>query len=404
MNVSLLFPSSPFMMSEKVFPPLGILSLATYCKDKGFEVVVHDNATTNDAEKLSHADVFGLSCTTPQYTEALNIKKKIRQIYPKSHIVIGGAHCSGFLQTCKNDGWDGIVVGEGEHAFYKLLQDYQKNKLQVVYKEPYLDVDTLPIPDRNLIDINQYRFERGGKRFTTMITSRGCPFSCAFCSSIWGKKYRYRKTELVKQEIDYLIDELKFEGIMFVDDVWSINRKRSVELCNHIKTKNIVWRCLLRADLINEEILTLLKESNCVEIGIGIESGSPTILNKMMKGTTTEKNSQAVQLCKKAGIRVKTFMIMGLPGENLTTIEESKQWLLQNRPDDFDITVYVPYGNSHIFNHKADYDIDWSCSWDDMFYKGKPHEYHPVISTSALSAENIQQLRDDFETEIRLKL
>ena len=405
MTISLLFPSSPFMMSERVFPPLGILSLATYCKHKEFkQVVVHDNVTSDDVEKLDHADIFGLSCTTPQYSEALNIKKKIRQLYPKSLIVIGGAHCSGFLQTCKNDGWDRIVVGEGEQAFYKLLQDYQESKHQVVYKEPFLDIDTLPIPDRNLIDINQYRYERDGKRFTTMMTSRGCPFSCAFCSSIWGKKYRYRKIELVKQEIDYLIDDLKFEGIMFVDDVWSINKKRSIELCNYIKSKHIVWRCLLRADLINEDILSLLKDSNCIEIGIGIESGSQTILNKMMKGTTVEKNSQAVQLCKAAGIRVKTFLIMGLPGENLTTIEETKQWLLQNRPDDFDITVYVPYGNSHIYNNKADYDIDWSFSCDDMFYKGKPHEYHPVISTSALSAENIQQLRDDFETEMRLKL
>ena len=207
------------MMSERVFPPLGILSLATYCKHKGFNVVVHDNATANDVEKLSPADIFGLSCTTPQYTEALNIKKKIRHLYPESRIVIGGAHCSGFLQTCKNDNWDSIVIGEGEEAFYKLLQDYQKNRIQSVYQEPYLNIDTLPIPDRSFIDIGQYRYERDGKRFTTMMTSRGCPFSCAFCSSIWGKKYRYRKSELVKKEIDYLVDELKFDGIMFVDDV-----------------------------------------------------------------------------------------------------------------------------------------------------------------------------------------
>lgn len=403
--ISFLFPSSPFMISEKVFPPLGILSLATYCKYKGFkQVVVHDNVTANNVEKLSYADIFGLSCTTPQYSEALNIKKKIRKLYPKSLIVIGGAHCSGFLQTCKNDNWDSIVVGEGEQAFYKLLQNYQKNKIQLVYEEPFLDIDTLPIPDRNLIDINQYNFERDGKRFTTMITSRGCPFSCTFCSSIWGKKYRHRKTELVKKEIDYLVDELKFEGIMFVDDVWSINKKRSFDLCHHIKTKNIIWRCLLRTDLINEEILTLLKESNCVEIGIGIESGSQTILNKIMKGTTVEKNSQAIQLCKKIGVRVKTFLIMGLPGENLITIEETKQWVLQNRPDDFDICIYVPYANSHIYNNKENYDINWLSNWDDMFYKGKPNEYHPIISTSALSSENIKQLRDDFEAEMRLKL
>jgi len=124
----------------------------------------------------------------------------------------------------------------------------------------------------------------------------------------------------------------------------------------------------------------------------------------MTKGTTVEKNSAAVQLCKKVGVRVKTFLIMGLPGENLTTIEETKQWILQNRPDDFDICVYVPYANSHIYNNKADYDINWAGNWDDMFYKGKPNEYHPIISTSALSSENIKQLRDEFETEVRSKL
>jgi radical SAM superfamily enzyme YgiQ (UPF0313 family) len=146
-----------------------------------------------------------------------------------------------------------------------------------------------------------------------------------------------------------------------------------------------------------------LKAMGVYEVGIGIESGSQTILNLNMKKTTVDMNSKAVQLLKKYGIRVKTFLIVGLPGETKETLAETRQWLIVNKPDDMDATIFQPLPGSDITNNPEKYDVSFTES-DKIWYKGKRGEYTTTLKTHGLTSQEIIKYRDELEEEFKSAL
>jgi anaerobic magnesium-protoporphyrin IX monomethyl ester cyclase len=395
MRYCLINLPSPFLINEKVFPNLGILYLSSYLKKEGHEVVVIDNADGCVPE----ADLYGISAVTPQYHLAIAWKEKIRSMYGyEVPVIIGGPHASVSPKECIRD-FDRVTVGDGELSVVPPL------KLGIIDYQPLrFTLDMLPFPDRDAIDIHSYKYHIDGKQCTTMITSRGCPYDCAFCTKI-NKKVKFRSANNVLEEVAMLRKKYGFEAIMFFDDIFILNRKRLRKIAKGMKNYNMLWRCFVRADLLDEEVCELLSKNGCVEVGMGVESGSQKLLDLINKRENIEQIELGISLLYQFGIRVKVFLIIGLPGESEDTINETYEFLKRNRKKvyDYDFTVFTPYPGSRITNNVENYDIFIeSTDPKKLYFKGRPGGYNTVVRTSELAPQEIVRTRDEFEKEFKI--
>jgi radical SAM superfamily enzyme YgiQ (UPF0313 family) len=181
----------------------------------------------------------------------------------------------------------------------------------------------------------------------------------------------------------------------------TVNKKRMMEICGLLKGLGIIYRCFIRSDTVCPEVLKAMRDSGCVEVGIGLESGSPRILKIVNKGETVEKNLQAIKQCHSLGIRVKGFVIIGLPGENRESVRETMDFLDEARLDDLDISIYTPYPGSYIYKNREKFDINFKDDYEHAWYKGRPGQYRSSASTSSLTSEDIVKIRDHIEAEYK---
>jgi|SRR3989339_592434 len=403
MNIKFIIPPSDFLIEQKVFPFLGVLYVAAYLEKNLIKSQVLDLSNeTNLHESLRNikADIFGITSTTPQFPKAVEVLNNLKINNPQALFVIGGAHASCMPEDCIRVGFDIAVKGEGEKAFLDIVNHKIKDS---IVQYPYeTNIDEFPLPSRELIDLKSYHFLMNNRETTTVLTSRGCPFDCKFCAnSVWGKKVRFRSIENVINEINVLKTKWGYDSIMFFDDTFAINPTRTAALCNEIKKTKVIFRCFVRTDLIDYNTLKMLKDSGCVEIGMGMESGSQEILDKVSKKTTVEKGTQVVKWAHELGLRAKAFLMIGLPGETKKTVNDTIQWLKETRPDDYDIAIFIPYAGSDIYQNKQNYDIQFDFDYSKSFYKGRFGELKSMVSTSDLSAEEITMLRNQIYTTFK---
>jgi radical SAM superfamily enzyme YgiQ (UPF0313 family) len=408
LKILLVNPNSQFLISEKVFPSLGLLYLSSYLKEHGYKDV--RLLDMNDELPLPgniEADIVGIYSNTPQYPTAVSLLHKIREINVIRDAVyaMGGPHVSGKPEDAAGEA-DVVVIGEGERALLDIVRRRESGlpHEKIVRCEYMHDLDAIPYPDRDIIDIKSYKYYLDGRLTTTLITSRGCPFGCNFCANnAWGKSLRLASAEKVYGEVKLLRDKYGYKAFMFFDDTMTVNRRRMLDICGLLKKLDIIYRCFIRSDTVDMEVLKAMRGSGCVEVGIGLESGSPRILKIVNKGETVEKNLQAVKMCHSVGIRVKGFLIVGLPGENKESVAETMAFLDKAQLDDMDISIYTPYPGSYIYRHREDFDIKFNDDYEHAWYKGKPGEYRSLVSTSSLSSADILAIRNRIEAEYKNK-
>lgn len=386
MTVCLVRCPSPFLIDERAFPPLGLMAVGAGLKQSGHDVVVYDG----EIEQLPlDYDHYGFGPTSPEYPAALDSLHRIKQARPQARVVIGGPHATLVQDQCWRDGFDCTVVGDGEdaasHAFFC------DTATPLVFGENR-HLDEYPIADRSLVDIRSYRFRLHDKPATTVMGSRGCPFQCAFCCKNHNCVRLNTPARLCK-EIGMLHDEYGYTAIAFPEDIFTLSRGRTLQVCEFLKDKGIIWRCLVRADLTlkyGPDFIDTMVDSGCVGVGVGIESGSDTILQNVNKRESASQMRRAIAMLKSRGLFVKGFFIVGLPGESEETLAETEQFLRDVQLDDIDAKIFQPYPGSPIYEHKERYDIDWDAiPLEYTFYKGRPGEYYGNIRTSALSSERI---------------
>lgn len=410
-SVALINSPSPFLINDEVMPPLGIMYLSSYLKSKGIRAEIIDFATNDIHESdLIGYDIYAVTSTTPQYPYVIS-PKRIKEINPESMTIIGGAHAMSFSEECKNDGFDCIVSGEGEEVLLslsKFVENGKKNNSKIcgiIKSKQIEDIDSIPFPDRTFKGFEKYHYEIDGNLSTTMITSRGCPFDCFFCCKTW-KGVRLRSAKNVIEEAKTLRD-MGFKGLMFYDDTFTINRNRVLELCKSLKELNLVWRCFIHANTVDKELLKFMHESGCVEVGMGVESGSNKILKTVNKKIDIERAIQVCNWCHEIGLRIKTFLIIGLPGESQDTIDETIKFLKLSKPDDFDYTIHTPFPNTKIWDSSEQFDIQFDknkLDYRKMFYKGIAGKYAAQISTSYLTSNEIEKYRDYVDIKIRKEI
>ncbi|MFH1190115.1 MAG: radical SAM protein [Candidatus Omnitrophota bacterium] len=406
MKILFINPNSSFLINEKVFPSLGLLYLVSYLKKHGYEDI--SLIDLNDEQPLPgsiDADIVGFYSNTPQFPAVMDIVKDIKRVNRSRDplYIIGGPHISGKPEDAHGE-FDVVVIGEGERAMLDIVRRKEAaQKQEKILKYEYQkEIDSFPFPDRDIIDIKSYKYYLDGRPATTVISSRGCPFGCNFCANnAWGKTLRMRSPQNVYEELELLKDKYGYRAFMFFDDTMTVDRKRMKEICALLKRLDIIYRCFIRSDTVDAEVLSAMRSSGCVEVGVGIESGSQRILNTVNKGETVKKNMEAIKLCHGSGIRVKGFVIIGLPGENEESIGETIDFLDEAGLDDLDVTVYTPYPGSLIYKNKAGFDIDFKDDYEHAWFKGRPGDYATKISTRAFSSDDIIKLRNSIEKRFK---
>jgi len=398
-EITLINPDSPFLTDPKVMPPLGLLYIASSLERSGVKVNFVDLAG-DSSQKIPKTEYYGVTATTPQFHDAVEVLRKIRSVNPESKVCIGGPHATLKPNECLEAGFDAVVVGEGELA----IRDFLKGGRGILaYRIE--DIDSIPFPDRSLVKDYDYRID--GERATTIMTSRGsCPYRCAFCCHSWKTKLRFRSPENVRDELKE-IKKLGYGAVMLYDDEFFLDPKRDYRICYYLWTLRFKWRCFTRANLVNENMATVASESGCKEVLIGVESGSDAILENINKGTTVKENEEAIKILHGAGIRVKAAMIAMLPGETEDTLKETWEFCERVEPyvSDWDFTICTPYPGSDLYENPEKYDFYFEESAVHSAYKGAGSSdwRPPKVWTSSLSFEDGLRWRDGLERRFKFK-
>ena len=348
MKVLLVFAPYEFMktVTSNQFP-LGLGYLASYIRSKGIEVKIADlrHAKNNDFAKLLteyQPDIVGISCMTTNQNEAYEIARTAKRILGNSLVILGGVHATFMYEEIlkKIKEIDITVIGEGEITLHELCKAweaglssdslakingiaYRENGAVAVTpaREKIQIIDDLPIPAFDLVALPDIECYFKNSRDLPVLTSRGCPFKCAFCSTsvMHGQQYRKRDPEKIVDELEFLINRYGAVSFSFVDDTFTVDKERTKKICYEIirRNLNIKWGCSARVDTLTADMLKIMKKAGCKGLFFGIESLNDNVLKKIKKGFTARKAVKMVKMAMDEGITVDTSFILGLPGDSL---------------------------------------------------------------------------------------
>jgi radical SAM superfamily enzyme YgiQ (UPF0313 family) len=265
-----------------------------------------------------------------------------------------------------------VIVGEGEKALLNIVNG-KIEKYKIIHGEPITNLDSIPIPARDLIDMEFYlknneQISGIDARVERILTSRGCSHRCIFCAN--SKNHapvRLHSAERVIGEVKGMKNKYKVSGVSFLDDNFLLDKERVKKICKGMKTLHLIWDCQTRADLIDLGTLKVMKESGCLQIGIGFESGSQKMLDAMHKDSTIEQNINAIKVCKEVGMRIRGCFVIGLPGETEETIKETERFIDDNKIDFVSIFLATPYPNTELWDYCIGHDlIPTDINWDEF--------------------------------------
>jgi len=366
---------TPLIGVPKTEPPLGLCYIQA-CLDKaGYESKIVDIYDSYDEIrkiiKDYNPDIIGISCFTTYRKSSFELAKIVKEVKPKVKVIMGGPHAT-FLwkQIMENyQEVDIIVLGEGEITMVELVKKLNKdlplknvkgivfrnNKGKIIKTEPrplIKNLDDLPFPSYRDIDLKKYAIPTPPTVTTkevkaNLITSRGCPFGCTFCSTtqFWGRFWRPRSAKNVVDELEWLNKEYGIKFFSFSDDVFTVNQQRVIDICKEIIKRNlkIKWYTETRVDCVSKGMLDWMKKAGCYLIQFGVESGSPRILKKINKIITVEQIKNAFRLAKEVGLETEILLMVGNQGDNWESIKETKKLIDETKPDIIIISL------THIF-------------------------------------------------------
>lgn len=400
MKAALINPPRKYLIEPEAQAPMGLLYVAAILEQEGWEVQYVDLAFQDD---IPEADLYGITATSADYPDAVDIAKDLKN--QDGVIVLGGRHVTGVFGHVDLELFDTVVIGEGEHAIWRIAREFPH--LGTVYSWPVVeDLDTIPFPARHLLPIQGKNIFAYKKRYwegdtTCLLTMRGCPYKCAFCTA-GGEKVRYRSVDNVITEIKHVVDTYGIREFRLSDDTFTINRERLLRLLPRMKECNIFWRASIRAYPLDPELLGLMADSGCVELSYGIESGDQRVLDRVNKGITLEQSERAMQWSKEAGITVRALMIAGLPGETPESAYETIEFMERTRRywDIAALTNFVPLPGSPIWNEPSRFGVTKIKHINDFnFYLWKPGSDGEPIMTEIVNYVELADLSDEEMTK-----
>ena len=342
------------MLAPKTWVPLGIASLAAALRAEGFDVSMadlHDAGWDEVAELLagSGADVVGISFFTFGRVNAMRTASLTRRILPCATVIAGGPHATFFPDQVLSGGCvDVVVIGEGESAIVDLATALEsgadfRNVPGIAYRQGQTiltsahrawteDLDAFPFPSYGSFDLSQYKSPEipscyQGLIGTHVITSRGCPFTCRFCSvnRFFNGRWAFRSPRNVVDELEALVDSFGVRHVYFSDDLFTLRPERAIGICREILDRrlDLVWMAETRVDCVDGELLGWMRRAGCYRVYYGVESGSPKILQAINKRFTVRQVADAFEMTHRAGIEPCCFLMVGNPGETPETIAQT---------------------------------------------------------------------------------
>lgn len=381
---------------------MGLLYLATYLQEHNFEVNLCDLSSVPHDQWIDHipfADVYGFSTYTVTYHRTLEIVRMIKVAYSDAVTVAGGPHASALPEDVSEQ-FDYVVVGEGEYALLGLmerLRTHRRDIPRIIHQGAPQELDRLPFPDFSLIDIDSYHRIIDGLPSLSILSSRGCPFSCLFCNSKvmhYNGAVRLRSPENIVQEIRRLKQLWEVSAFRFLDDTFTLGFDRIRRLTELLKNENISYRCFGRVGSCSEVMANLLREGGCKHIAFGIESGSPVMLERMVKHQTVADIRSGIYNAKAAGLVVRAFLLVGFPGETWDTVKETADLMEECKPDEFIVYPMIPYPGTPLYHDSERFGIrQIQSDFSGFLQVGRNRRTGFVFSTDDLDEKKIEEMR-----------
>jgi anaerobic magnesium-protoporphyrin IX monomethyl ester cyclase len=361
----------------KPYPLLGILYLSSFLKARGYDVEIFDSTFQSRADlyrclQTSGPGLLGIYSNLMTRSNVVEILQTAKTL--GWDVILGGPEPANYSEEYLTAGADAVVVGEGELVLEEILarrrcirddsftgihgivfRDEKGVTRQSGSRNLIPDLDSLPWPDRQAIDIDSYLKAwrtAHGKGSVSLITARGCPYHCRWCShSVYGKTHRRRTPKSVADEIEWIRERYSPEMLWIADDVFTIHAGWLFEFAREMKDRHLTipFECITRADRLNQPVSDALAELECYRVWIGSESGSQRILDAMERNVTVEEVQSGISLCRARGIQTGLFLMWGYPGEELSDIEATIEHVKKSAPDVFLTTVAYPIKGTDYF-------------------------------------------------------
>lgn len=437
MKIILLYPNwtgeygifGCFAKKAGVWPPLNLAYLAAIAENLGHQVRIIDGEVENMSleEMIKETqdfrpDLIGITATTPFYHLATNLAQGLKQRIREIPITIGGPHITILKEEAFNSFFDYAFIGESEQSFPLFLQRFEKGeefsevkgllfreKGQVRFTgqaDPIDDIDSLPFPARHLLKMDKYKIGtlKGTKTFAPIMTMRGCPFRCIFCSTkVFGKAVRLRSPKLVVQEIKLVRDNYNINHFIFLDDNLTLDKNHILNICDLIQKEKleITFEGSTRANLVDEEMISKMAQAGLIRISFGLESVDENIRKVMKKEVPLESYITANKLTNQYGIETLNSCMIGLPGETVDTVKKTLSFL-RDSPEikQANISIAVPYPGTELYQMAKRGDCGLKLLVDDF---SKFRRYNiAVMSVGDLSPDDLIQLQNEAFASIYL--
>ncbi|MDD5529750.1 MAG: radical SAM protein [bacterium] len=386
-------------------PSLTLAVLAAPLVKAGHNVRILDLNKEPDLDsvlKTFSPDFVGITFTTLLFEEARRICRMIKS-YSKDIIIIsGGAHSTALpTETLKELDIDIAVIGEGDFSLLKIINGENTDTIPgITCKKDgeikinpcgdYIeDLDSLPLPAWDLINISQYKTTPLLSRASPagwIETSRGCPYTCGYCTkNIFGTKFRFKSVNRVIEEIEHML-KLGFKELHIADDNFTMDTARAKQICEEILRRNLKfpWATVtgIRIDRVDKELLELMYKAGCYRVYFGIESGDQTILNKIKKGISLNKIREVVEMSKNTGLEVFGFFMAALPGETEDSIKKTIAFAKSLPLDMAKMSITVPLPGTALFKEldKGGFIKTYDWSKYNLYVPARDVYQHPTVS------------------------
>ena len=386
-----------------LMPPLGLLSIAAYLRERGVDTRIFDFDAYPDSmedflcalarDQPSH---LGITCVTATFFRGLRLARAAKKALSGLRVVFGGPHVSSLKEEVlgRSPEIDVCVVGEGEETFYRYLTDGPDTPGLALrdrdgkprftgHPESQLELDALPYPAYDLLRgyPASYRspiFGYPRPPAASVISSRGCPYACSYCDrSVFRRSFRYNSAGYLYGHMHHLRQVYGVRHITFYDDQFTLNRERVVDLCERLirEPLGVTFNCAVRADHIDQELLSVMKRAGCWAMSLGIETGDPELLARHRSSSDVGMLADRIRHIKQAGIRVKGLLMIGLPGESEATVRRTMDYVFSLPIDEVNLAKFTPCHGAPLYatiREQGEFDEDWD-KMDCMNFQFIPH-------------------------------
>ena len=389
-DIVLIFP--PHRLKEHRYS-LGLLYVSGYLRDHGFDNLIAENKLLGgssynyhdkDQSKIDLTNkvieikpkIVGFTASTIEIHDVIEMNQKIKQA-TNCFSIIGGPHVTANPKDVLGNGFDVAVIGEGEETALELINELKKEKpdltaikgiawknsageIIINQSRELMDIADLSLPAYDKIYMERYlsvsdEVLRGVPvRAAIVMASRGCPYQCTFCAcnKVFGRTVRYRSPENIRKEIDLLKEKYNAEAIWFADDTMTVSYDHVRNICRLMKEKKMYWGAQSRVDLTNKEIVKLMKESGCLQLDFGVESGNQRVLDEIInKRINLDQVEKAFALCRRYGIRTHAAFMIGLPTETREEMIQTFKFAQKIRPNWYAFGIFTPLPGTYLYDY-----------------------------------------------------